>query len=54
MKKRNIVTLLIFVAGLCLFHNDYTQIGAALVAWAYYRIGYDDGKKDGAREVFTK
>lgn len=53
-KKSNGWTFALFIAGLFVFAHDHVEIGAIMVSWAYYRMGYNDGAKDGARDVFTK
>lgn len=47
-------TFLIFILGLVFLGSGGQEIGALLLSWAVYRLGYNDGAKDGRRSVFTK
>lgn len=48
----------VIVTGLMLVNAEkslfVTHVGCALVAFVYYKLGRDDGKKVGGREVFNK
>lgn len=53
-KKSNGWTFVIFILSLVALAHDHATVGAVLMAWAYYRMGYKDGAKDGSRDVFVK
>lgn len=49
-------TFLLFIVGACMVNtsdNFTVFVGAALVAWSYYRCGKADGIEEGKRQALS-